>query len=293
MTMPISYRSYAKVNLYLDILARRRDGYHNIETIFQSVSLYDEISFVDRPNGISLDCSAPELQSIDMNLACRAARLLADRTGCTLGVHIQIKKNVPIAAGLAGGSGNAAATLVGLNQLWSLHLSPAQLWDLALELGSDVPYCLVGGAMGATGRGEQLFPLSPLGRVWFVLIHPAMAVSSSRVYNSPNLVRNNAPRFAGKTATFRKALRAFQGGDWPKLVFNRMEEPVFADHSYLAEVKERLRGAGCLAAAMSGSGSTLFGVCATKRDAAKVAAALGDVPTSTVRPTAVAVERAE
>ena len=282
MGQGITYRSYAKINLYLDVVNRRRDGYHNIETIFQTVSLFDTQSFSKRTGGISLECSTAELDDGNANLAYRAASLLLDYTGANQGVYIYLRKHVPIAAGLAGGSGNAAAALVALNYLWDLDLSRAELQTLALELGSDVPYYLRGGTWAAARRGEELHPVPRLPLTWFVLVHPPLAISTSRVYNSPRLTRNTEPIFAGKTRSFRAAIRALAQGDLPGAVFNRMEGPVFADYPHLAEIRDRLLEAGCLAAAMSGSGPTLYGVCASRDHASHVAEAFPDYAVSVV-----------
>jgi len=285
------YRSYAKINLYLDVLQRRRDGYHNIETIFQTVDLYDELTFAEEPRHIDITCSTPDLDTGEGNLVYRAATLLRERFNVQDGARIHLVKNIPIAAGLAGGSGNAAAALVALNTLWDLRISPESLRALALELGSDVPYCTVGGTASATRRGELLGPLPPLAGVWFVLVHPPLAVSAARTYNHPALTRNDAPLFAGKTRAFRQALRRLSKGDVGSVIHNRMEAPVFHDFPQLARVKSRLLDAGCAAAAMSGSGPTLFGLCATRRDAMQAAEAVAEYRTSVVRPVPLGVER--
>lgn len=285
-------RSHAKINLYLDVLRRRRDGYHNIETIFQTVSLCDELSFQDSRTGcVTLACSRPDLETGDGNLVCRAAALLRRETGCDRGAAIHLEKNVPIAAGLAGGSGNAAAALIGLNTLWGLGLSDARLQELALELGSDVPYCLTGGLMAGTLRGEKLAPLHAPHPWWYVLVHPPLAVSTAQAYNHPLLEKNTSRPFAGRTGSFRRAVMALASGDIGEVVFNRMERPVFAMHPVLAEIKARLLDAGCLAAAMSGSGPTMFGVCAAQADAQRVEQSLGDTwHTRSVGPAAAGVE---
>lgn len=285
------YRSYAKINLFLDVLRRRRDGYHNIETVFQTVSLADELTFEAADSGIEVACNRPGLDCGPGNLIHRAAHALREETGCALGVRVRLDKRIPIAAGLAGGSGNAAATLLALDRLWGLDLSPGLLDQLALALGSDVPYCMRGGTMAATRRGEQLAALAPLGGVWFVLVHPDLAVSTAAVYGSPKLMRNNAPAFAGKTAAFREAIRALSAGDYPRAVFNRMEEPVFLEYPELAAIKARLLEAGCLAATMSGSGPTLYGVCATRSEAESTARALAPHRVSVVTTAPVGVER--
>lgn len=285
------YRSYAKINLYLDVLKRRRDGYHNIETVFQTVDLCDELTFAEEPRHIAITCSTPDLDTGEGNLVHRAATLLRERFDVQTGARIHLVKRIPIAAGLAGGSGNAAAALVALNILWDLRISQENLRALALELGSDVPYCTVGGTAAATRRGEELVSLPSVTGVWFVLVHPPLAVSAARTYNHPMLTRNEAPVFAGRTAAFRRCLRRLAKGDVAPIVFNRMETPVFYDFPHLARIKTRLLDAGCAAAAMSGSGSTLFGLCATRRDALRAAEAVSEYRTSVVRPVPLGIER--
>lgn len=289
----IAYCSYAKINLYLDVLNRRRDGYHNIETIFQTVSLADQLIFTEAGPGIALECSAQELDEGATNLAYRAGKLLQERTGCSRGVHIHLDKKIPVAAGLAGGSGNAAAALVALNQLWDLGLPDAQLRELALELGSDVPYCMVGGTIAATVRGEELTPLPPLSETWFVLVHPPIAVSTTRVFNSPKLILRGNPPAGGPTPAFRGAIEALECRDFARAVFNILEGPVFADYPRLAAAEERLLAEGCLAAGMSGSGPTLFGICLSKEDAERVAVTFDDFQTSVVTTVPAGIERTD
>ena len=270
-------RSYAKINLYLDVLGRRPDGYHNIETIFQTIGLWDELSLADAPSGqLTLTCSRPDLEVDDSNLVCRAAALLRRHTGCTQGAAIHLEKNIPIAAGLAGGSGNAAAALVGLNTLWDLGLSDVRLQELALELGSDVPYCLTGGLMAGTLRGEQLAPLHTPHPWWYVLVHPPLAVSTAQAYNHPLLEKNGEAVLDGRTKSFQRAIDALSAGNIAEAVFNRMERPVFTMHPVLAEIKAKLLDAGCLAAAMSGSGPTVFGVCTDEAQACQVTGRMGN-----------------
>jgi len=289
----LRYRSYAKINLYLDVLAKRPDGYHDIETIFQTVSLYDELSFVEKPRRVTLTCNLPDFVPTEENLAYRAAMLLKERTGCPHGAAIKLKKNIPVAAGLAGGSGNAAATLVAMNTLWDLRLEPEAILELALELGSDVPYCTRGGTMAARNRGEVMMEIRPLPRAWFVLVHPDVAVSAARVYNSPQLELSGAARENGWSAAFRKAADALKNGNFAGSVFNRMERPVFSSLPQLAEVKQRLLSLGCVAAAMSGSGPTLFGVCMNKREATAVSEAVKDYRTSVAHAMPMGLERVD
>ncbi len=261
-------RSFAKVNLYLDVLPRRADGFHNIETVFQTVGLWDELSFAPAEDGmVALACPRAGLSTGPDNLVCRAAALLNREAGTGHGARIHLEKRIPVAAGLAGGSGNAAAALVALNSLWGLNFPQARLARLALELGSDVPYCLTGGLMAGTLRGEELHSLPPAPETWFVLVHPPVAVSTRDAYNHPLLEKNQETPFSGKTASFRRALRGLAGGDLAGTLFNRMEAPIFHTHPQLAEIKAALLWAGCAAAVMSGSGPTVYGICPSQDEA--------------------------
>ena len=261
------YRSYAKINLYLDVLERRADGFHDIETIFQTVDLSDTLEFEPHAAGIA----------VESNLVYRAAKLLSGEAGRDLGVRVAIHKRIPVAAGLAGGSGNAAAALVAIDRLCDLRIPKDRLGELALMLGSDVPYCLEGGTMAATGRGERLTPLPPIHPVWFVLLHPRIAVSTPWVYNHPDLPRNAAPRIEGRTRGFDEAIARLASGDIAGTLFNAMESVVFVQYPGLGQLKQRLLDAGCCGARMSGSGPTVFGVCTSESQAREVATRFRDV----------------
>ncbi len=269
-------RSYAKINLYLDVLDRRADGFNNIETIFQTVGLYDELHLERTESELSLTCSNPGLPTGDGNLVIRAARALLEHTGAQRGARMHLVKHIPVAAGLAGGSGNAAAALRGLNTIWELGLRDAALAALALRLGSDVPYCLHGGTMAATGRGEILVPLAPIPETPVVLVNPGIAISAGAVYKHPRLERSEETPFNGMTPTFLAISTALASCGPAPLLFNRMEAPVFEDHPEVARIKEVLCDHGCQAALMSGSGSTVFGVSDTPMDAAALQAAFPD-----------------
>ena len=267
----------AKVNLYLDVVRRREDGFHDIETLFQSLDLADEVTLEPRGDGqLTLECSLPGLCAPEDNLALRAAVLLRRHTGCGAGAHLSLEKRIPAAAGLAGGSADAAAVLRGLNRLWGLGLPQGELAALALELGSDVPYCLVGGLAAATGRGECLTPLPPLPGDWHcVLADPGIPVRAARAYTHPLLEKcGPPPEGENWTPRFRQAMTLAAGGRLGELVFNRLERPVFADHPVLAEIKETLLACGARAAAMSGSGSVVFGLFRQEDPVADAMAAL-------------------
>jgi 4-diphosphocytidyl-2-C-methyl-D-erythritol kinase len=278
----LKVRSYAKINFYLDVLDRRDDGYNNIETLFQTVSLFDRLSIERSEKKLHLSCDHIGLAMEPDNLVLRAARALQAHTGTHLGARMHLEKKVPIAAGLAGGSGDAAAALVGLNKVWELGLTADVLATLALGIGSDIPYCLRGGTALATGRGEEISPLGEVSTLWLVLVHPAIPISAAWVYKHPRLGRSAERVVDGRTPRFRAAIAALESGEIAAAVYNGMEAPVFEAHPKMALWKERLLLAGCRAAAMSGSGSTLFGICQDEVHAQAVAAAFRDAPTSIV-----------
>lgn len=289
MSAPLTCLAYAKINLYLDVLNQRRDGYHNLESIFQSVSLADELRFEPRDSRLTLECAHPELPCDASNLVLQAAELFRERTGCPRGAHIVLLKRIPMAAGLAGGSADAAATLTALNRLWEIYLPVSRLLELALDIGSDVPYCLMGGAKAGRLRGQDLFSIYPPASLWYVLVHPPVKVRTRDVFTNPLMECNTQRPFAGWTRAFRSARRAFESGDMAGAVFNRLEHVVFGLHPELAEIKNRLLSAGCVAAAMSGSGPTVFGVCTSYEQAEAAARSFSDYPTSVTCPTRVGV----
>ncbi|HLC30577.1 MAG TPA: 4-(cytidine 5'-diphospho)-2-C-methyl-D-erythritol kinase [Dehalococcoidia bacterium] len=172
--MALVVRAYAKLNLTLEVLGRRPDGYHEITSVLQTVSLADVLSFTPAPT-LSLRCSDPALASED-NLALRAAQLLRETAGCTEGAEITLEKHIPIASGLGGGSADAAAALWSLNQLWDLRLPAAQVSDLAARLGSDVPFFLQGGTALAEGRGERVTQLPQARDAWFLVVRPPLEI---------------------------------------------------------------------------------------------------------------------
>lgn len=288
----LAYRSHAKVNLYLDVLTRRDDGYHDLETVFQTVDLFDELWFTERASEISLACSAQNIGPPEENLVFRAAVLLKEACPGEHGVHIELTKRIPVSAGLAGGSGNAAATLHALNRLWNLGLSDSRLHEFACDLGADVPYCLVGGCIAATGRGDMLSRIGPLPEAWLVMLHPALAISTAQVFNHLGLKRSESTPVDGKTPAFVRAIAAAKAGDWSGALFNRLEEVVFAEYAELVDHKDRLLRAGCSAAVMSGSGPTIFGLCDSREEARRVASTIQGIDITVARTVSVGVKEA-
>jgi 4-diphosphocytidyl-2-C-methyl-D-erythritol kinase len=258
------------VNLYLEVLAKRADGYHEIATLMVAVSLYDQLTFKEEASGqVQLRCAFPSLSTGPENLVTRAAELLRQRTGCKLGADIHLVKRIPLAAGLAGGSTDAAATLAGLNQLWKLGLSTSELTQLAGELGSDVAFFFATPAAWCTGRGEQVTPL-PLGRtLHLVLVCPPMGLSTAEVYRGVSI--------PGQPETGDAIRRAATEGDVEAIgrhLHNRLQPVAEQLCPTIAVWRARLETLGALGVAMSGSGSSLFALCRDRQEALRVARGL-------------------
>ena len=259
----------AKVNLYLEVLAKRPDGFHELETLMVAVSLFDTLVFRERTAPeILLRCQQPNLSVGPDNLIVRAARLLQQHTGCVRGAEVRLVKRIPLAAGLAGGSTDAAATLAGLNVLWGLNLPDAELARLSAQLGSDIAFFFATPAAWCTGRGEQVQAVPLSGRLWFVVVCPPVGMATADVYRALTVPALPAKRCRHAGGGLR-AGRA--GGNWSSVA-----QP-FAARGGGGYVRESLRsmpGWRSLAPAgqlMSGSGSSLFAVCRNRREAQQLA----------------------
>ncbi len=256
-------RAPAKVNLYLEVLGRRPDGYHEIRTIMQAVSLYDELSFTVREDGqITLEAQGEGLPGPDENLVVRAARLLRERAGCALGASIALRKGIPIAAGLGGGSSDCAAALRTLNRLWGLGLPADELARLAAELGSDVPFFIRGGTSLCEGRGERVCGLNVSATFDYLLVMPGFPVSTAEVYGS----LHGALTRRSDVTTIGMLRGALESGDVELLsanLYNDLQGPAFLLAPELHRIWRRLQSAGprlgCPTFMLSGSGGTLLG----------------------------------
>jgi 4-diphosphocytidyl-2-C-methyl-D-erythritol kinase len=272
--------AYAKINLYLRVVGRRPDGYHEIETLFHSIRLADTLSFDAAPAGqLLLECDDPSLPPDESNLVCRAAAALRAAAGVEAGARIRLAKRIPMGAGLGGGSSDAAATLVGLCRLWGLSLDAAALHALAAGLGSDVPFFLRGGAALATGRGELLIPLPDAPPLALVLVSPPFEVGTPWAYRAWRPVPDGPSAAACREALARGDRQALAAA-----LRNDLEPGVVATHPELETIRQRLRAAGALGARMTGSGSTLFALARDAAHALRIAAAVSDLP-GTVRVT--------
>ncbi len=258
-------RAPAKVNLFLEVLARRPDGYHDIATLMLAIRLFDTLVF-DEADATTLQCDRPGLTTGSDNLILKAARLLCEKTGCQRQARIRLVKRIPLAAGLAGGSTDAAAALVGLNRLWQLGCSPRELAQWSGAIGSDIPFFFHVPAAWCTGRGEKVTPV-PLGReLDLVLVCPHVGLSTAEVYR--HVVVPEEP-LAGE-----EICRALAAGNVEALagfMHNRLQAPAEKLRPIVAQWHERLRKLGALGAMMSGSGSSLFAVCRDRSQARTIA----------------------
>jgi 4-diphosphocytidyl-2-C-methyl-D-erythritol kinase len=261
--MRLEKNSPCKVNLLLNILGKRPDGFHELETIMQPVNLCDRLTFERRGGAVELSCSEAALPVDSHNLVHRAATGFLHAAKISGGVRIHLEKKIPLAAGLGGGSGNAATTLLALNELFGQPLPAAKLNELAAALGSDAPFFLQGKPVLATGRGEQIQPLDffpALSGKAMLLIHPGFGISTPWAYQ--NLARF-PEALNGRPGRAQKLISKLQTGDWRAAsaeFYNSLEAPALEKYPVLALFQEFLRANGALAALMSGSGSTTFAV---------------------------------
>jgi 4-diphosphocytidyl-2-C-methyl-D-erythritol kinase len=254
-------KSFAKINLGLEIVGKRPDGYHDIRTLFQSVGLADTIELEPLPDGsLLLEGDEPEVDWGATNLVHRAASLLQDRTRTRAGARIRVAKVVPPGKGLGGGSSNAALTLYALNRLWSIGLGPETLKELALSLGSDVPYFLEGGLCLGESRGEVLTPLQDFPPLPCVLVFPPYAILTAGIYAEVN------PSLTSKSKD-SKIMRFLDTGDFG-LLENDLELVIFRRYPELEGFKKFFRDQGAVLSLVTGSGSAVFGLF-TDRDQAR------------------------
>ena len=250
----------AKINLLLRVLRKRPDGYHDLASVMQQISIYDEIEYSLQQKGITLHCPGTDLPTNEQNLIYRAAQTIFNHTGYRNGVEIILNKYIPSAAGLGGGSSDAATTLMTLNDLCSLGLSKTELIKLGAKLGADVPFFIFGSSAFATGIGDKLQTLPDLPQINMVLINPTFPLSTKTVYENLNLAltkkKNNysIPRF-------------YALGDVIRELHNDLEAVSLKMHPELNDLKQILMKEGALGALMSGSGPTLFGIFADEKSA--------------------------
>ncbi|KSV59736.1 4-(cytidine 5'-diphospho)-2-C-methyl-D-erythritol kinase [Acetivibrio ethanolgignens] len=254
----IKLRAYAKINLGLDVVHRREDGYHEVRMIMQTISLHDRLNIrACKKDDISIKTNLSYLPTNENNLVYKAALLLKEEFGIREGVSIHLDKHIPVAAGMAGGSTDAAAALVGLNQLFQLGLTKEELMERAVRLGADVPYCILGGTALSEGIGEVLTPLPKLPECFVLIAKPPMHVSTKFVYENLSLdTLPSHPDIDGMT-------EAIQTGQLEGVISrmeNVLESVTIPEYPVIGQLKDIMKNAGAKNALMSGSGPTVFGI---------------------------------
>ncbi len=258
-------RSYAKINLSLDVLGTLENGYHEVKMVMQTVSLYDLITVTRIEEGIEISTNLSFLPTDRNNLAYKAAEEFFNYTGIKPCVHIDISKRIPVGAGLAGGSGNASAVLKALNKLFDTKLSLKKLCEIGVKIGADVPYCILGGTRLAEGIGEKLSPLPKIPPCYIILVKPSFSISTKTVYGKIDSVEYHHPN----TQALIDGLYKNDILQIASSMGNVLEEVSLADYPVLANLKAELKALGAIGAQMSGSGPTVFGIFKTEEDAKK------------------------
>ena len=274
----ITKRGYGKINLHLDITGRMPDGYHCVETVMQSVSLCDEVTLTPRREPFfDASCNVAGVPTDEKNLVVRAALLFREQVPCDFGAHIAIEKSIPMAAGMAGGSADAAAVLLGMNELCGSPLTTEQLCALGSRLGADVPFCVVGGTAFADGRGDVLHPLPPMPSCHLVIACAGEGVSTPWAYGLLDQLHGNFEAGCGyhpkETEPLIDALRTGDLSTVSSSLYNIFEEPVLTQRPVAASIKALLLANGAMGAMMSGSGPSVFGIF----DVVETATAASDV----------------
>jgi 4-diphosphocytidyl-2-C-methyl-D-erythritol kinase len=254
-TLRIDEKAYGKINLALDVLYRRDDGYHEISSIMQQVSLHDTVIIEEGGRGVEIECDNHLVPLDHTNLVHKAWEEISRLTGTKTGIRVKIHKRIPVAAGLAGGSSNGAAVLKGLNEMWDLGLSVKDLMDIGGRIGADIPFCILGGTALAEGIGERLTSLKPFRDKHILLANPGIGISSAYAYNRLTIPKDNKP--------MEPMLQCIEKDDLKCLaeeMFNVFEGAIIPENPIIGEIKKTMENNGALRALMSGSGASVFGL---------------------------------
>lgn len=248
-------KAYAKINISLDVVGKREDGYHLLRMIMQNIELYDLIHVNRSKNGINISSNKPYIPTDERNLAYKAAKLFIDKYDIQGGADINIKKNIPVAAGLAGGSTDAAAVLKGMRDIYEINASDEELMELGLRIGADVPYCILGGTALCEGIGEKITPLKSFKNHILIVVKPPFGVSTKEVYQSLDISRIYKHPETDELieAIETDNLKAVCGG-----MKNILENVTLRKHTILKDIKNEMMRMGAVGAMMSGSGPTVF-----------------------------------
>lgn len=267
MIRHLGLKAYGKINLGLDVLKKREDGYHEVRMIMQTVGLYDKIDlYLKETPGIAVETNLYYLPVNENNLVYKAAKLLMDEFGINHGVAIHLKKFIPVSAGMAGGSSDAAAVLFGVNKMFGLGLSAQELMERGVKIGADVPYCIMRGTALSEGIGEILTPLPPIPQCQVLIAKPGISVSTRFVYehlDAASLRPEDHPDIDAMIGAIKR--RDIYGT--AALLGNVLELVTIPEYPVIAQIKERMKELGAVNAMMSGSGPTVFGIFTNPRAA--------------------------
>lgn len=281
MAKSIGVRSYAKVNLFLDVICKRKDGYHNIETVFQSVDLHDELILELVPSGLHLTCDDPSIPCDSTNLAAKAYFAIREALNYWGGIRIHIRKRIPSGAGLGGGSSNAAATLKGMNRLLDGQLPAEKMHEVACQLGADVPFFLSGGLAAGWGKGEKLLALPSLPESHLVIATPTgVSISTALMYSKvsapgcsealPENFSGCGERLKGFVEAIDPSISLASNAFVFHFFYNELEEAAFRFFPEVGSLKKAMLDSGALSALMSGSGSAVFGIAEGAKEAESI-----------------------
>jgi len=271
----ILVQAHAKINLTLEVLSKRKDGYHNIVSVMQSISLHDRLYLRVGTDGITVDCDHPGVPAGKENLVYKAAEKLRAYAGVRDGASIKIHKGIPVAAGLAGGSADAAAALLGLNRLWGTNYDAGRLIALAKELGADIPFCIVGGTALARGIGEELTRLPALPKIWLVLVKPPFGVSTKEVYERYDSMK------IGYRPNHELLLKALEKGERGSVIAgigNVLERVTVSLYPEVQEIIDYLQKLGSEKVFMCGSGPTVCAVVENEQKAKNIRSKFSGYP---------------
>ncbi|MBI3976186.1 MAG: 4-(cytidine 5'-diphospho)-2-C-methyl-D-erythritol kinase [Armatimonadetes bacterium] len=275
MLKELHLNAYAKVNLALNVLGPRDDGFHEVETVLHTIDLHDAVTLREREEGIEVRTDSPAVPQDARNMVVKAAQVLRDTFGVQRGVEIEIRKGIPVASGLGGGSSDAAITLMGLVQMWKIRLNGRGLLSLAASLGSDVPFFVEGGAALARGRGERVSWLPTLPTTWMVLARPRVEISTAWAYGNLDLSSVGARPDA---AAVVEAMRREDLRGVGRLLGNVFEDLLVRTHPVVGDLKRRILAGEAYGASLSGTGPTVFGLMANEAAARKTAEDLAALP---------------
>ncbi len=252
----MNIKAYAKINISLDVIGKREDGYHLLKMIMQNIDLYDIVQVEKIPNGIKLKCNKPYVPTDERNLAYKAAKLFKETYNIKSGIYINIEKNIPVSAGLAGGSTDAAAVLKIMNKIFNINVPQSELMNLGLKLGADVPYCICGGTALCEGIGEKVTKLKPFRDKILVVVKPPFGVSTKEVYKAFDLSK---VIFHPKTNELISNIEKNNINFIVNNMKNLLENVTLGRYKIISTIKEEINTCGALGSMMSGSGPTVFG----------------------------------